>query len=212
MSDGINVIDQFPEPDIDPDEVMIWIDLEMTGLNPVEDMILEVGLRLTDWNGEEEFARFTSIVHTPGWYERLCLGENRPALEIHQSNGLIIELRDLEQVEPPEPAPVSVWEVESLALDWLHQNKVPGGLALAGSSNHLDRYFLLRHMPQLAQHFTHRVIDVSAIREAMRVTTPTLYRHLTDQFADRASNHRVQSDIDDTIELWQWLIDNYLMI
>lgn len=187
----------------------MWVDLEMTGLDPVEDFILEVGFRLTDWDGHEEYARFTEKVYQPGWYERLSLGDNRPAFEIHTANGLIEELREGElNGEGCEPR-----EVESLMLEWLDEHGVPDGLSLAGSSNHLDRYFLKRHMPQLANRFGYRLMDVSAIRESMRIANPVLEEAYQAWRATRpADAHRPQEDIDASIAQYQWFIDNYLHI
>lgn len=196
------------------DGLMVWVDLEMTGLNPVDDMILEVGFRLTDWNGDEEYARFTSLVHSPGWRERLGLGENRPAFEIHSANGLIADLESArEQVTHTGIDTIpDVRETESMVLDWLTQHDVPHGLSLAGSSNHLDRYFLLRHMPQLANQFGYRLLDMSAIRESLRIANPPLAERYAEWREGRVDAHRVQEDIDASIDQWQWFIDNYLMI
>jgi oligoribonuclease len=200
------------EPDITR---VVWIDLETTGLDPVDDFILEVGFRITDWDGSEEIAQFTSLVYTPGWRERLNLGDNRPAMEIHTENGLIAELEAAEQRADAgigiDNIP-DVREVESLLCDWLDEYEIVRGEPLAGSCNHLDRYFLLRHMPQLANFFTYRLLDVSALREFARLTSPDLFKRLEEAFAKRTSKHRPQEDIDDSIALYQWLIDNYLMV
>lgn len=198
--------------DSDTDDLMVWIDLETTGLNPVEDLILEVGFRITNWDGSDEVARFTSLVHSPGWRERLHLGDNRPAHDIHQANGLVAELTEFNKFRDTGVYVLpDVRETESLVLAWLDSYHVPNGLPLAGSSNHLDRYFLLRHMPELANRFTYRLQDVSVLREFMRVTTPELVRRLDETFTKESSKHRVQSDIDDSIRMYQWIIDNYLM-
>lgn len=196
-------------------DLVVWVDLEMTGLDPVEDFILEVGFRLTNWDGGEEYARFTSLVHTPGWYERLSLGDNRPAFEIHTANGLIDELRTDEEADSHTASDTlrDVREVESLVLDWLDEHGVPDGLSLAGSSNHLDRYFLKRHMPQLANRFGYRLLDVSAIRESMRIANPVLEEAYQTWRATRpADAHRPQEDIDASIAQYQWFLDAYLYI
>lgn len=191
----------------DTDDVrLVWVDLEMTGLDPVEDFILEVGFRITNWDGSDEVARFDSLVFNHGWEERLRLGDNRPAFEIHTANGLIAELRDLDG----SGQALDAREVESALVGWLDEYDIPRGQPLFGSSNSLDRYFLLRQMPQVAQWFTYRVGDISAVREFMRVTSPDLFKRFEEQFSEKVSSHRPQPDIDDSIELYQWLIDNYL--
>jgi oligoribonuclease len=187
------------------DVQVVWVDLEMTGLDPVEDYILEVGFRVTNWDGSEEVARWSSLVHNAGWRERLNLGDNRPALEIHTVNGLIQDLEATEKVDDT----MDVREAESVLLGWLDDLGVTRGATLFGSSNSLDRYFLIRHMPQLASFFTYRTGDTSAVREFMRVTSPDLFAACEAQFEDRVSAHRVQRCIDNSIELYQWLIDNY---
>lgn len=194
------------------DPQLIWVDLETTGLNPVEDYILEIGFRITNWDGSDEVARWTSLVYNSGWEERIRLGDNRPALEIHTANGLIAELNAAQE----ETSHTGIYtlcdvrETESLILGWLSEYKVPPGQTLFGSSNSLDRYFLLRWMPELVAHFTYRTGDTSAIREFMRVTSPDLFAACESQFGDRVLPHRVQGCLDQSIELYQWLIDNYL--
>lgn len=192
------------------DGLIVWVDMEMTGLNPVDDLILEVGFRLTDWNGEDEYARFTSLVHSPGWRERLSLGENRPAFEIHTANGLIDALE--EATHTGIDTIPDVRETESMVLDWLAEYDVPHGLSLAGSSNHLDRYFLKAHMPALANQFGYRLLDMSAIRESLRIANPPLAERYAEWREGRVDAHRVQEDIDASIAQWQWFTDNYLMI
>lgn len=195
-------------------EPVIWVDLEMTGLDPVDDLILEVGFRLTNWDGSEEYARFERMILTPGWHERLSLGDNRPAFEIHQANGLTAALQELEELPPQRDGSLwTVWECEGLILDWLAEHKVPTGLSLAGSSNHLDRYFLKRHMPSVANHFGYRVLDMSAIREAMRISNPELEEHYQQwKSTQPADGHRPQKCLDASIAQWQWFLDNYLHI
>ena len=198
----------------DQKDLVVWVDLETTGLNPVEDFVLEIGMRLTDWDGSTEYGRFTSLVHNPGWFERLSLGENRPAFEIHQANGLTAELKEAEEqtTHTGIATLTDVRETESLVMGWLNEYGVPHGLSLAGSSNHLDRYFMRWHMPEVYNHFGYRLLDVSAIRESMRVANPELNDLYDTWRKERVDVHRVQPDIDASIAQWQWFIDNYLHV
>jgi oligoribonuclease len=184
---------------VSDNDLMVWVDLETTGLDPNLDYILELGLRVTGWDGEE-IERFTTLVAEPGWWEAYDRAD--PIVrEMHTASGLFSALAD-----NSEQAPLCDYrEAESAALEWLRE-KVPQGLCLSGSSVHLDRWFLLTHMSRLASHFGYRLIDVSGIREAMALINPALYERIPEQ----VKAHRVQPDIDNSIGLWQFEVDNFL--
>jgi oligoribonuclease len=120
---------------------MIWLDLETTGLDPVNDKILELAM-VNDETGE----KFQAIVSHDGQ------GLSPFILDMHTKNGLLAECTSLG---------LRASQVEARAIEWLGEGT---RLQLAGSSIHFDVSFLRVHMPILAAAFSHRLFDVSAIK------------------------------------------------
>ncbi|GHU08119.1 oligoribonuclease [Alphaproteobacteria bacterium] len=131
---------------------LLWIDLEMTGLDPGRDRILEVGAIATDWQ-LNEVARYQAVVRvSPRLIRKRMTGEfweqnatTRDALIEQNSGGQ------------------SVRTVEQELLDFISQNfntKKP--IYLAGNSIHQDRKFIERQWPELNKKLHYRMLDVSA--------------------------------------------------
>lgn len=148
-------------PTTTPPDLIAWLDLETTGLDPERDEVVEVGIVLTTARLQEVAARswlvYPSILPLDGW--------DRTAREMHDENGLLHEIRTEITAE--------VGGVEEAACVWLTQQGItPGVLPLAGYSIDFDRRFLRRHMPTLEQWFNRRLIDISSLRQMVQWWTP----------------------------------------
>jgi oligoribonuclease len=128
---------------------VIWLDIETTGLDPVNDKILELAM----FNDETGYVFERVFYHD---------GEGLPPfiLDMHTKNGLLSECARSE---------VLPCEIEANAVAWLpgyaeEHEGVDKDVQLAGSSVHFDLSFLRVHMPILAGAFSHRLFDVSAIK------------------------------------------------
>ena len=143
-------------------KVLIWMDLEMTGLDPEEDLIIEIASLATDWDLNKVSDGPDIAIHCPK--ERLDKMDEW-CTEHHGESGLT--QRCIEST-------VSQDEAERITLEWA-QSLAPAGVTpLCGNSIHQDRRFLLKHMPQLDAFFHYRNIDVSTVKELAKRWYPGL--------------------------------------
>ncbi|MGW8181178.1 MAG: oligoribonuclease [bacterium] len=134
----------------------VCLDLETTGLDPEEEVILEVGITLCD-NKLNKLATWESLVW-PGEYDLDSL--NDIVAKMHGENGLLDELAQ-SSASMKNPS-----RVAHDAVNWLESFGVkPNSLPMMGSSVHFDRAFLKKHMPELEAFFTYRNVDISSIKE-----------------------------------------------
>ena len=140
---------------------LLWVDLEMTGLSPEEDRILEVAAIGTDWN-LEPVCEYTGIVKVDEELIRRRMVGKFWEKNKESRDGLILQNQNGKPVE----------EVEKELLEFLDKNfakesikndsKGKRKIILAGNSIHQDRKFIEREMPELNQRVHYRMLDVSA--------------------------------------------------
>ena len=141
-------------------DLLVWIDLEMTGLDPEHERIIEVATLITD--GE------------------LNLIAEGPVLAVHQSDSLLAAMDDWNQathgesglVERVKTSAVDTAEAEKRTLDFLKAYVAPGASPMCGNSVHQDRRFLEREMPELLSFFHYRNLDVSTLKELAKRWNP----------------------------------------
>ena len=166
---------------------LLWIDLEMTGLDPVKDRILEVAAIATDMK-LNQIATYEAIIHVnddlmqsrmvgPFWEKNT---KSRDALIAQNQTGK------------------SVAEVERELLKFLDQN-FGDTIYLAGNSIHQDRKFIEREMPELNKKFHYRMLDVSSWKIYFE-------NALHKKFA-KPENHRALDDINGSIEEFKWYLN-----
>lgn len=144
------------------DVEFICLDLETTGLDPDSDCILEIGITLAS-SSLEMLGSFQSIV----WPVSDLGDMDSYVKNMHTVSGL---LSDLESENGSVP---SVDVVEERAIKWLMNQGVEAGtLPMMGSTIHFDRGFLKVHMPKLEAFFHYRNIDISTIKELIKVWDP----------------------------------------
>lgn len=156
---------------------ILWLDLEMTGLDANRDLILEVAAIVTDWNFTE-LASFEGIVkHDDGQLRDLITANTFWEGQTAARDGLIAQ----------NPRGKMVTEVEVALLDFIHDNfEADKPVLLAGNSIHMDRRFITAQMPLLDARLHYRMLDVSAwkvVFEAKfgkRFSKPEQHRALDD--------------------------------
>ena len=141
---------------------LIWIDLEMTGVDPENHVILEIATIVTD--GQLELVA-----------EGPCLAINYPEAVLsnmdewsrshHQASGLIDRVKT---------SPLDCGQAEQETLDFLRVHCQERQSPLCGNSIWQDRRFLARYMPALHEFFHYRTIDVSSIKELVKRWYPSL--------------------------------------
>jgi oligoribonuclease len=165
-------------------EPLVWIDCEMTGLDPALDVLVEVAVIVTDSDLTPlDDGLDIVIVTDPAKLE----GMQDVVREMHTSSGLL---------EAIAAATSTVADAEQQVLDYVlrhvpERRKAP----LCGNSIATDRTFITKYMPRLDDHLHYRMIDVSSIKELARRWYPRVY------FNAPAKNggHRALADIMDSI-------------
>jgi oligoribonuclease len=169
---------------IEISENLVWIDCEMTGLNPETDCLVEVAVVIT--NSELELLdEGLDVVIKPrpeSWNNMSEFVRN-----MHTESGLINEVEN----------GLSLEDAEQVILDYV-KKFVPNAkeAPLAGNTIGTDRMFLNKYMPQLDQHLHYRNIDVSSIKELTRRWYPRVYF----QLPKKDGGHRALADILESIQ------------
>lgn len=169
---------------------LLWVDLEMSGLNPDRDVILEIAALVSDHNLEVLATYHSVISHDPQKVWEMMDDWNR---QQHSSSGLWQSLSQGVPLEQVQKDLIKI--VESF---WDPQQRV----ILAGSSVHHDRLFLLRHMPELAQRLHYRILDVSSWK--------ILFENRYGIRYYKSENHRALDDIQQSINELKFYL-NYVL-
>ncbi|GHG44180.1 oligoribonuclease [Flavimobilis marinus] len=163
---------------------IVWIDCEMTGLDPVADALVEVAVVVTDSELTVLGEGVDVVIRPPA---EAVEQMNDFVRAMHTSSGLIDEL----------DAGLTMAEAEERVLDYIRTWVPDAGKApLAGNSVGTDKVFLARDMPTLADHLHYRVIDVSSVKELARRWYPRIYF----QSPKKNGGHRALADILESID------------
>ncbi len=137
-----------------PDEMnLVWLDLEMTGLEPEKDFILEIATVVTDGELNVLAEGPCLAIHQP---DDILTGMDPWCVDQHGKSGLTVRCRD---------SKVSVLDAQIQTLAFLAPWCAPGKSPLCGNTIGQDRRFLVKFMPRLHDYFHYRSIDVSSIKE-----------------------------------------------
>ncbi len=161
---------------------LIWIDLEMTGLKPDSDSIIEIATVVTDKELNILAAGPELAIHQP---ESVLAGMDDWNQKQHGSSGLLARVR---------ASSVSAGEAEARTLEFLAPWVPSGASPMCGNSICQDRRFLARQMPALERFFHYRNLDVSTLKELARRWAP----QVAESFAKEGA-HLAQADILESI-------------
>lgn len=156
------------------EEHLIWIDLEMTGLDPQNDSILEIATVVTDKHLNILAEGPELAIHHP--LERLEAMDDWNRVQ-HRKSGLWQRVLD---------ARVDIAAAEALTIDFLAEHVAAGRSPMCGNSICQDRRFMARLMPRLERFFHYRNLDVSTIKELCRRWAPSLSAGFTKDAAHTA--------------------------
>jgi oligoribonuclease len=166
-----------------PADRIVWLDCEMTGLDPQRDEIVEVACIVTEADLTEIDAGVSFVVKPN---DAPLQNMDPVVVEMHTTSGLLDEI----------PSGITLSEAEEQVLAYVRQHiPEPKKAPLAGSSVYVDRAFLAKYMPNLDAYLHYRLIDVSSVKEIVRRWYPRVY------FAtpEKTGNHRALADTRESI-------------
>jgi len=167
------------------DDRLVWVDLEMTGLDVETDVIVEIACIVTDASLVALDDGIQIVVHA----DADTLGRMGDFVrQMHTKSGLLPEI---------ERSTVDVAAAQQATLEYVKQHVPAASSApLCGNSIGTDRRFLARYMTQLDEYLHYRSIDVSSLKELCRRWYPDVYR----KRPGKAEHHRALADIHESIE------------
>ena len=161
---------------------LIWIDLEMTGLDTFEDEIIEIATLVTDSQLNPVAEGPMLAIHQP---DEVLDGMDEWNTRQHGKSGLTQRVRD---------SKLTTQDAERLTLEFLAEHVDAGASPMCGNSICQDRRFMARLMPQLEEFFHYRNLDVSTLKELGKRWAP----QATAAFK-KESSHLAMDDIRDSI-------------
>ena len=172
---------------------LIWIDLEMTGLNPDIDVIIEIATVVTD--------------------KDLNILAQGPVLAVHQSDEILANMDEWNQkhhgasglINRVKSSRINDIEAERLTIEFLKQWVPENTSPICGNSIGQDRRFLYRYMPKLEAYFHYRNIDVSTLKELAARWAPKVKEGF-----NKESTHQALDDIIESIEELKYYRDNFI--
>ncbi|XP_031558949.1 oligoribonuclease, mitochondrial-like [Actinia tenebrosa] len=167
---------------------LVWVDLEMTGLDPDTCHIIEMSCLITD-------ADLNIIAEAPN-------------VVIHQSDEVLNEMGEWCKkhheksglTAAVKASNITLKRAEEIMVDFVKRYVPPHDCPLAGNSVHEDRRFLKKYMPTFMDHLHYRIVDVSSIKELCRRWHPKIYK----EAPRKALNHRAPDDIKESIRELQY--------
>ena len=174
---------------------LLWVDMEMSGLNPDTDRVLEVAIVITD--------------------SQLNTVAEAPVFVVHQSDAVLDAMDNWNKsthgksglIDRVKASTLNDAEVERRMVEFLAQY-VPSGISpMCGNTVHQDRRFMARHMPALEAFFHYRNLDVSTLKELMKRWRPDL----AAGFA-KHGKHEALADIYESIDELKYYREHFLKV
>jgi oligoribonuclease len=174
---------------------LIWIDMEMSGLNPETDRVLEVAVVVTD--------------------SQLMTVAEAPVLVVHQDEDVLSRMDDWNKsthaksglIDRVKASKLNEAQVEERMLAFISDHVPPRTSPMCGNSVHQDRRFLVRYMPRFEEYFLYRNLDVSTLKELVRRWRPDLTAGLTKQ-----GKHEALADIHESIDELRYYREHFLRV
>lgn len=174
---------------------LLWLDMEMTGLDPDKDRIIEVAIVVTD--------------------SQLNALAQAPVLVIHQADAILDAMDEWNKgtharsglIDKVKASTLSEAAAEDQLLAFLAQHVPARTSPMCGNSICQDRRFLARHMPRLEAFFHYRNLDVSTLKELAKRWKPDVARRLVKQ-----GKHEALADIHESIDELKYYRENFLKI
>lgn len=176
-------------------DTLVWMDLEMTGLDPEDNVIIEIATIITDDN--------------------LNIVAKGPVIAVHQSDFELAKMDDWNVkthgesglVARVKSSRVSMAEAEKQTIDFIAQHVKKGHSPLCGNSIHQDRRFLVKQMPLLEEYVHYRNIDVSTVKELAKRWKPEILPGFV-----KSGSHKALDDILESIAEIKYYREHFLSL
>jgi oligoribonuclease len=174
---------------------LIWIDLEMTGLDPDRDVIIEIATIVTD-------ADLNTIAEGPVFAvhqsDAVLAGMDEWNTKQHGGSGLTARVK---------ASTIDSREAERQTIEFLRQYVPDRSSPICGNSICQDRRFLYRHMPELENFFHYRNLDVSTVKELAKRWAPAIMNGF-----EKKGSHLALDDIRDSIRELQYYREHFIKL
>ena len=174
---------------------LAWLDMEMTGLNPDTDRIIEVAMIITDSDLNVLAQSEVLVIHQP---DSIIDHMDKWNTTTHTRTGLVdkVKASTLTEAEAEE-------KLLAFISEWIPEKASP----MCGNSIHQDRRFMVRYMPRLEAYFHYRNLDVSTLKELARRWNPAIVKGISKKGA-----HQALDDIKESIEEMAYYREHFLTI
>ncbi len=174
---------------------LVWLDMEMTGLDPEKERIIEVALVVTEPDLTVVAEGPVLVIHQQ---DSLLDAMDKWNQSVHSKTGLIAKVK---------AALLNEAQAEDILLAFLAQHVPAGKSPLCGNSISQDRRFMFAYMPRLEQFFHYRNLDVSTLKELARRWAPAVYKGF-----EKKSRHEALADIYESIEELKYYRAHFLKV
>ncbi|OVZ56277.1 oligoribonuclease [Pigmentiphaga sp. NML080357] len=174
---------------------LVWLDMEMTGLDPEKERIIEVAVVVTDAQLEVVAEGPVLVLHQP---DALLDGMDAWNKATHGRSGLIDKVKASSLTEA---------QAEDILLEFLARYVPAGKSPLCGNTISQDRRFMVRYMPRLEAFFHYRNLDVSTLKELCRRWKPEIYKGF-----EKKSRHEALADIYESIDELKYYREHFLRV
>lgn len=174
---------------------LIWIDLEMTGLDTQQDHIIEIATLITDSQLNIVAEGPNLAIYQP---EEVIKKMDAWNTKTHHQSGLIERVR---------ASSITLEKAEELTLAFIQDHVSPRISPMCGNTVCQDRRFLSRLMPKLEAYFHYRHLDVSTVKELAKRWAPDIFKGL-----NKESTHRALEDIKESIEELRYYRDHFFIL
>ena len=174
---------------------LVWLDMEMTGLDPQKERIIEVAVVVTEPDLTVVAEGPVLVIHQP---DSLLDAMDSWSRSTHGKSGL---------TEKVKASTLTEAQAEQQLIDFLSQYVPAGKSPLCGNTVSQDRRFMFNYMPRLEQFFHYRTIDVSTLKELARRWKPELLKGF-----EKRSKHEALADIYESIDELKYYRDTFIRL
>ena len=174
---------------------LVWLDMEMTGLDPDNDKVIELAVVVTNNQLEVNAESVVWVLHQPDAVLDAMDDWNKKA---HAKSGLVVKVKSSTLTDA---------DVEAQCLEFLKRHVPSGKSPMCGNSICQDRRFMARYMPKLETYFHYRNLDVSTLKELCKRWQPEIAKGVK-----KGGKHEALADIYESIEELKYYREHFLKV